>query len=562
MIEELRSAGDQLRAAWDTYCLVYSNLKGCDMEIKSPHAHGFPPELTRQLDIELSFLSAYKTKIKRVQAAIGRARNYLSGVAPINNLPPEIITRILHLVRESPCSLHRRNISKSYETQHSSYPSYLAQTCALWRNSAVSSSSLWRHIDLSPYQSDSCGLVARAETYLERAGGLLIELHIAGNEDHRLERPDQDYDNLYELVSRISSRVETLELVVTKDSQWFFCTALRQLLLGPHLRLTKLVIRATNNYCDTFISAEDAHSDRDDSDSELDGSDDELRDFRLNLTEAQIEGSFTPLTTVHLYGIFPAWSSAAYSGLVDLRLMSTLRWSHIKEAELATILKSSPTLQILHFGLDIYDPKPDTNAVTPVNLQDLQVVKIYTENSQGLCQRHALRFLLRLLAPGSKPLRLSIRGHFQPGAILGMEMERFFARSKVDRFYTQVLFPPISLLLRQAVYLEQVVLDNFRCYDWDEIPSTWLGADGLALLPRLRSLHIARSYLLKDRLHLLVEYCPTGIVVYSCDVHHKVGVQISQLTPEELLETFPTVKMVDCNPYLSEDPTADWDILD
>ncbi|CAE6480161.1 unnamed protein product [Rhizoctonia solani] len=561
MIEQLRSAGDQLRAAWNTYCRAYSNLQNYDTEIKSPHAHEFPPELTRQLDIELAFLFSCETKIKRAQAVIGRAHNYLSGVALINNLPPEIMTRILHLVREDPCALHCHDISKSYETQHSSYPSCLAQTCALWRNTAISSSSLWRHIDLSPYQSDSGGLVARAETYLERAGRLPVELHIAGNEDHRLKRPGRTHDNLYELISCISGRVETLELVVTKNSQRFICTALRQLLLDQHLSLTKLVIRAVDEYWDTFISAEpeDHDSDLDESDGEFDESDGELGDFRLGLAEDQIERGFAPLTTVHLYGIFPVWSSAAYSGLVDLRLMSTFRWSHISKVQLMTILKSNPALQILHFGLDIPGPSPVTNAVTSVNLEDLQVVKIVTEKYQGMYQGHTLRILLRLLAPGSKPLRLSINGYFQRGAILAMEMERFFARSKVHRFYTQVLSPPIGLLLRQAIHLEQVVLDNFRC-DWNENFSARFEAD--ESVPRLESLHIVRSQMLDDRLRLLLDYCPTGIVLYSCNIERKVGFQFSRLTPEEVSKMFPTVKIVDQDSCSLEDPTADWDILD
>ncbi|KDN38963.1 hypothetical protein RSAG8_09120, partial [Rhizoctonia solani AG-8 WAC10335] len=507
MIEQLRSAGAQLRAAWDTYCRVYSTLQSYDAQIESPHAHGFPPELTRQLDIELAFISSYETKIKVIKVTIGRARNYLSGVAPINTLPSEIMTRILHLIREHPCSLHRRSASKSHETQHPSYPGYLAQVCALWRNTAISSSSLWCHIDLSPCQPRYNELVARAETYLTRAGGLLIELHIAGDEDHRLKRADQGYNDLYELISRISSRVETLELAVTKVSQGFICTALRRLLLGQHLRFKKLVIRSEfEDYNDTFISAEDV-------DSNLDESDDELADFRLDLTEEQIESSFAHLTILHLCGIFPAWSSAAYSGLVDLRLMSGFEWSHITEDEFVTILKSSPTLQILHFGIELYEP---TNTVTPVNLQDLQVVKIFTEDYEGMYQRPAR--LLRLLAPGLKPLRLSISGHFKPGTIFDMEMEQFFARSRMERFHTQVLFPAISLLLRQAAHLEQFVLDDFKCYNWDEPPSTWLGPDGLASLPRLGSLHIIRSSLLEDQLRLLVEYCPTGVVLYSCDV--------------------------------------------
>ncbi|CAE6341391.1 unnamed protein product [Rhizoctonia solani] len=550
MIEQLRSLGDQLHAAWDTYHdQVHLTLQHYDQHIKAPHVHKISPEVTRQLDAELAFICSYETKIRHTKAVVCRARNYLSGVATINTLPPEIITRIFHLALEHPCDLHLRNASNSRGI-HFDYPGYL-QTCARWRKIAISSSSLWCHIDMSPHQRDYGKLLARTQTFLARARGLPIELHISGNKDRPVDPTAQGYNDVHELISRISDRVETLDLTVTKNTQGFIRTALRQLLVGQHSGFKKLAIRS-EEYYDVFISPMDADSD---ADSDLGERGDGPASLRLEVTEEQIETSFASLAVVHLFGIFPSWSSAAYSQLVDLRLMSTSEWSHIKVGELAKILESSPALQILHFGLELTSHVD----VTPITLKDLRVVKIFTE----ICTEiYPLPIrLLGLLAPGSKALRLSFNGRCMPGPILDPETLGFLARSRVERFYTQAFFPEMSIFLREATDLEHVIFDGFRAYEWNMATSAWLAVSGFASpSPHFGSLHINRSSLSTNLLRFLVKCYPNSIVLSSCDVLHEVGEDtFVRLTPEEVSEMFPTVQVID---HPSEDPIADWDVLD
>ncbi|CAE7146450.1 unnamed protein product [Rhizoctonia solani] len=547
MIEKLKSAGDQLRAAWENYYHVYSTIDDSYNQGKSPHGCGFSLEVSRQLDAELAFISSYEPKIQQIKAAISCARNHSSSLSPINTLPPEVLTRVFQLVAEQPCKLHLR-AGDQLQAPFPRYPDYLAHVCSHWRRTAISCCSLWRHIDLSTYAPWYKGLNARAETHIARTNGLPIELHISDHVNQHSKKAKHEED-LVKLVSRISTRTETLKFVVTDPFRHFHESVLTKLLLSRSLILTELVVTSEIYHWDNFILA-----DKPSNQPPVPGS----QSFRLGLWEDQLERCFAPLTVLCLRGIFPLWSSAAYQGLVDLRLLSTTIWSHIQEVELVTILKSSPELRILHFGLKIENLSDN---VSPVHLKDLRVIKIFPENGEKT--RQCPSSLLRLLAPGPNPLRLSFSNCYEPNMTMLTELDNFFERSRVAWFYSRGVFPPINLLLRHAVTLERVVLDDLKTYCSDELPFTWLRMDGLHTLPRLKSLRIRGSTLSVDELHLLVECCPSGIVLQSCDVENDICSEwfsSTAFSSEEFNDTFLNVKIMDRNP--SMDSTIDWDILD
>ncbi|CAE6428300.1 unnamed protein product [Rhizoctonia solani] len=544
MIEQLKSAGDQLRAAWDNYCRVYSGILNYPVLSTPSHAHKFPPELIHQLDIEIAFIQGYEPKIQEIRIGISRAHNYWSGLAPINTLSPDILTRIFHFARPQPCRFHYLNSPKLHERR---FPDHLARVCTLWCNIAISSRSLWSHIDIFPCGPNYNRLITRAETHAERATDKLIELHIAQGVTGRPDRTNRGYYDLYELISRISSRVESLEFAVSSNFQGFHRSVLSRLLLSQPPTLRELIIHSSYDHSDAFIYAEEF---------DPDDSDEEFEDFRLNLTEDQVESGFALLTVLHLNGIFPLWSSVAYHRLVDLRLFSTDSWSSIEEEELTNILTSSPGLQILHFGLEIQLLTADSTEVTPVYLQDLQIVKIfpYKAATTLLCPSK----VLRLLAPGSKLLRLSFDNYYEPDDEFIIDFEAFFARSRVVGFYTRSAFPPISALLRHAIHLEQIILEDYESVAFGTPHFTWLEVDSLVSWPRLRSLYVTTSALSESELRLFVKCCPTGVTLYACDVDLDSS---EESMSEELSDIFPTVTITDTPLCPQGDPPAEWDVL-
>ncbi|KAL5632208.1 hypothetical protein ACGC1H_000267 [Rhizoctonia solani] len=400
---------------------------------------------------------------------------------PINSLPPEILIRIFHIVVAYPRNLcPDLACSKQY---YPKYPDYLAQVCTLWRGIAHSTSTLWCRVDLSPNKPYCDKLTTRAQAHLAHAGQLPIELRIAVNGiDHR----NLECDEVLRLISLISSRVESLELAMAGSLRHFHRGVFR-FLFGQRPVLTKFVLLHHSYPCDSFLVANSFVS--------TDGEDLYSKYMRLNSTEDEMESSFAQLTVFHTRGIFPLWSSKAYHGLVDLRLWTDTSL-HIREAELVTILKSSPGLRILHFELNMHDSTPVAEEVTPVELRDLQVIRIIPNDGGPLEPRPGS--VLRLLAPGTKPLRLTLEGFYIQDAEMVTDPERFFARSRVTRFYTQMVLPPLNLLLRHSASLEQVVVDYFKSSSHSQLSSNSTGLqlelDEPASLPRLKSLHVTSRY--------------------------------------------------------------------
>ncbi|CAE6492450.1 unnamed protein product [Rhizoctonia solani] len=545
MLEQLRSAGDTLRAAWDDYLRAYSAVQNFSIQRNPSHAKA-PPEFYHQLDTELTFLSSCEAKMQEIKIAINRARSYSTALVPIHSLPSEILSRIFQFVLPQRCDLDKLSSDNTYYPR---YPDELAHVCSLWRQVTISCCSLWCHIDLSLSGPRYVGLLDRAGTHVTRAGRLPIELHVAESVHDLEEETHADYHDLYEFVSSITDRMETLNLFIDTYFWEIHRSVFAKLLFGQHPELSKFTLRSQHSF-DTFINPEDFNGDQPNAG---------YGDFALNITNDQIEDSFASLTVLHLQGVFPLWSSVAYHGLVDLRLLSTdIYWSAIKEAELVSILKSSPGLRILHFGLRIH-PTPNTEQVSPVHLQDLRVVKVFPDfGGGGACPSS----VLRLLTPGLRPLWLSFGGSHVSETISMADWENFLARSRMGRFHTCSIFPPISMLLRHSAHVDHVVFESYDLSLRKKVSPTWLQADGIAALPQLRSLHFTKSTLLEEDLRSLLAFCPSGIVLYSCQVGHMEGSTYVRLGEKELSDTFPTVRSSDRPPYLLGDPTANWDLLD
>ncbi|CAE6449757.1 unnamed protein product [Rhizoctonia solani] len=539
MLEELKSAADQLHAAWDNYHRVYSNLEHYPISIGARYPDGFHLELIRQLDTERAFISSYEPKIQQIKTSISRVRNYRPGLISINSLPSEILTRIFQLVLAQPCTFQLSNNEMHYPR----YPDYFTRVCSLWRKIAIASRLIWCHIDISHNKPCCDRLVARANTYLMRAGELPIELHIMDDDHNTPGWREPDYDDLYRLVRKVSSRVETLQFGITKVTgfQKFHRDTFEGLFRYGPARLKKLVLRSNR---DAFIRADI---------STYIEPDERTKDLILEHPEWAIETAFTPVTTLHLRGIFPVWSSKAYSGLVDLRMVSSNGDFQIEQMELITILRSSPALRILHFGLNLGESTPGIEETTQIHLKDLEVVKIFPELGSPRTPR-----LLKLLAPGTKPLRLSFEDYHLLDAASLTDLEAFLARSRVARFYIGGTFLPINILLPHANHLEHVVLDAYVGDFGGISPPEGPHTDPLPLSPRLRSLHITRSSLLADELRLLSDHCPTGIVLHSCDIYWGRESGYAQ----DLSVDFPLVNVTEHTLYPFEEPTASWDILD
>ncbi|CAE6510152.1 unnamed protein product [Rhizoctonia solani] len=536
MIDELILAGNQIRLACDNYTRICLNV---EKYLAQGGSLGLPSEVCHQLGTELDELASCEVKIQEMKVSIHRARNYSPGIAPINSLPTEVFTRIFHYARPT-CNL--RLLSFCAKEHYPTYPDYLTHVCSLWRTIAILSPSLWFHIDLTPDETHLDGLSDRAKVHVARSGQVPLELHSAGDTYHSgLVQP---YKGLLPFVSQISPRVSSLR-IEAREFGGLHRGILRELLLSQDSILTKLVIHSNrrwntlSNCSFDYMGLEETWGNC----------------LNLDLAADQLERVFAPLTILRLRGTFPLWSSTAYHGLVDLRLLSPLEQVSIPEAELITILRSCPELSILYFKLRIHNLAFETRQIEPVHLRDLQVVKIFWDYDE-VPGPGSSSDILRLLAPGTKPLQLFLNSYHSSPTLLA-NLNGFFSRSRVVMFHSKTPDPPMSII-RDAVHVEQVVIDRGR---YSVRPPQSLVVGGFGSLRRLRSLTFMHCTILEEELRSLVDYYPGGITLISCNINYKGGGKRLEGRAEEFLDSFPSVHIVEMG-YPFEDSVMNWETLD
>lgn len=258
-----------------------------------------------------------------------------------------------------------------------------------------------------------------AEARVTRARQSLLEVHIFGS------FPSQSSVNsLLQFLVPVAVRIGSFSLELGADPDTYIPLLLNYFancIPGTlkQLSLLKTVTRRSNDL--TFITAaENPYN---------------PRDIVLNLPQRHLEDIWLSISALQLNGLYLPWASKAYHGLVELRL-PFFRSVSITEQQLVAILASSPGLRILEFGLQPAKSLPTHPSIIPVRLDHL-------ERLIASPQRGRLSFL-RMLAPGSKPLQLSIMNspNDAPSEVdwlTDVNLGGFFARSNVARLHVEGL---------------------------------------------------------------------------------------------------------------------------
>ncbi|CEL62354.1 hypothetical protein RSOLAG1IB_10407 [Rhizoctonia solani AG-1 IB] len=345
MANELIAARQQLSASLDRYAQVCLSIR--NNHHRSSHIAGFPlPEIAS----ELPYLLLLQEKLQEAAQNLTRVHNLKQAKStlvyppPVYKLPNEILAQIFRLVVEG----QSQELYLTAEHSASPMPRYadfIAQTCSHWREVALECSPLWRHIYLTPHPTRFDSVLDNAKTYAQRANHHALELHITD-----LEGQDSDLNSAWLLgkfVASIADRVESFEILRHNfNGSEIESKALAAVLKGCSRTFTKLSTHSKvgTNHCfiEPLIPS--------------DGDDDEdvVGAIEVDISGEQIESGLAHLTVLHGCHIHPRWTSAAYQGLVDLRLTSKhdyhYQCSKIDSDEFTTILSASPCLRILHFG--------------------------------------------------------------------------------------------------------------------------------------------------------------------------------------------------------------------
>jgi hypothetical protein len=296
----------------------------------------------------------------------------------------------------------------------------------------------------------------------------------------------QEFDSLF---ATIGERIGSLELAFTSDlfdgqlpgvmrNCLAYCTPGRLVRFSLKFRPVNMV--------ESFSTTDSEHEDADDDELEHFGA--EQFNSVFNVPDAQHEDLLSSVRILNLYRAFPWWTSRAYHGLVELRLVS---WgpardsAKIKEPQLVRILQSSPGLKLLHFGIEI---APSANPYPPVLLGHLEELKIQTGG------RESQRILLRLLSPGTKPLEAFINYRpmtENPGTSLEAETEfyEFIGRSNITTLHLEStgmdLHPPTFLQLMPHLRVLTLYHTTFGKINQPFVSPT----QGTPVYPKLHAIH-------------------------------------------------------------------------
>ncbi|KAG8693394.1 hypothetical protein FRC11_002933, partial [Ceratobasidium sp. 423] len=227
-------------------------------------------------------------------------------------------------------------------------------------------------------------------------------------------------------------------------------------------------------------------------------------------------------------------------------------------SSLLSILSKSPGLKVLYFSLDLITPEDADDEPThdppidPVSLRDLEVVHLSTTRPRNVNRSNLdVGSLLRLLAPGSKPLRLTLEvtSHINEGLLDSDNTREFFTRCKVEKLCIRNGAPGMGYLpLCRLPDLKVLVFDS--CLMQDHAASySALG---------LHTWVIHNTTVHGSDLPRLVELCPNGLVLSQVEVLSN-DTSIQLVPNEKLQASFPNIRFEE---VWRHDPTADWDIVD
>ncbi|KAG8757221.1 hypothetical protein FRC11_004705, partial [Ceratobasidium sp. 423] len=527
IIKELNKASHLLSLAIDRYTQACGNAAYC-----FESGGGAAQTLVDSAKRELLKLVGYDEKYQRAKVSLRRVRNRCPKLVPIHILPYEIMSRIL-------CSVDCCCISKEFidlcESRNTSItPETYLEVCSWWRRVAMESSYLWTHIDLTPSERHNVKSLERARVFAAQAGQAPLYIHIgAGWGTNELSRSRRHVDHeLVEFCASVSSRIQSLDFVCSSSTD-----TIQSLLGNPLLstfipeNVTRFCIsaRAVRHYSPTWPGTISTGLSADE--------------------QKQLEDLLRPVTTLKLDSIYHDWTSKAYHRLAELQLVGRQGQLPIPEFQLANILRASPGLQLLHFGIKV---QSDGLSFTPdpVNLDDLEVLRL--ERLDPASQASVLRMVI----PGHKPLQVAIklRDNLTADAPHHTALSAFLSYSHGIQLYLEGIgsnFEPSELL--QSVPLDVLALQDFR------LGANYQGLRNDQQYSHIRVLHAIQCKFIWGGFQNLLElHSVQKLVSHRSLVIHHGRTDSDIYYEEELGDICPSIEFSDDNKHFLAAASQTW----
>lgn len=409
MIGELHTASELLRSALDRYldaCATFASHYDPGSALNRSSR-----SLSSSIAKELKLVKSYKSKMDRAKSIVAQIRNSTPALAPISVLPSAVLVHVFHLILcTQPCALER----PGYPNIIWKYPELILRVCSRWRQIALSSRSLWSHIDLA--QSPRWGklLLSSAKLFAGRAGESPLHVHVLHDASIRERHHGTD---LIKFCAFVAPRMRSLQLSMHFDftdlSHPILQSCFANCIPGTLTQLSLSGIGSGNERYRFF---------------EGPGNPETPQRRLFDRDVPQLEAVLLQVTALRLLDVYPYWTSKAYHGLVELRLLTGSSGITIAEPYLVNMLASSPSLRVFHFNLAITDQILDNALLKPIRLESLEVLNLKTEH----CGQ--VENLVRWVAPGLKPLHVSLKFHAGGSTyLLGDVFTKFYARSNITQ---------------------------------------------------------------------------------------------------------------------------------
>ncbi|KAG8732605.1 hypothetical protein FRC12_019207 [Ceratobasidium sp. 428] len=348
--------------------------------------------------------------ILKVMKTLDEAWSHYPRMAFVNALPPEILSLIFKFVVLSEFTDFSVSGREAKEKSGSKltrpeYPATLSKVCNLWHRVVTSTPILWSYINLVVSGSKRDVFYLRASRSIKLAAGVPLSIRI----HQHVGRP-KPYTIRYltRWLAPIAERIYSLEVAKNSSRALLNSVLCCWFKHGVPGTVKELSLWCLRNNSRKFIQPASSGP----------------RPWRINVSPTKFEAFFQPITTLYLDGVFARWNSQAYRGLTHLQLSD----GSIKEDQLMSILSNNPQLRSFTYNLWMKHNKPRKTPPNPVQLPNLETLNLSSlENSD-------LWSILRLLAPGPKPLTLSLATGVTDSSydyVETPEAQAFFQRSNI-----------------------------------------------------------------------------------------------------------------------------------
>ncbi|KAG8724158.1 hypothetical protein FRC09_000052 [Ceratobasidium sp. 395] len=325
------------------------------------------------LDPELSSLPLHEQRLQEVRSRLNETRNSSQLLAPINDLPPEILTMIFSLATRS-------WINEDYQQVgpfNISHTSHLSGVCRLWRHLILQCHTFWSELHLSLTGPLSKAHYERAALWAERSQSALLTLdvqegRVQEDDEFRVGPPvwnNSDISRAIAFLVPLMPRVRALRIYTGKRSAEKFVRALlscwvqhgtigvakeleiRLNIILPELKLTEI--------------SPDARGDG-------------------SLNPQALRTFLSSLQAVHMERIVVNWGHQIYSGLTEIHIEFAFQSGWFpSQWDIANLLAANPELQwLILYGLRVQPQGGATPA--PVALNCLKALSLETTEAKDI----------------------------------------------------------------------------------------------------------------------------------------------------------------------------------